>query len=343
MIKQIAILGAGSWGTALAVALAAKGHSVRLWARRAEQLAEIAEKRENRRYLPGVALAENILAEAVLEKALEKAEIVLYAVPAQSFRPVFEDTLKFLGPDTVLVNVAKGIEQGTLLRLSEIVFQQLPDARYVVLSGPSHAEEVGKGLPTTLVAAARERKLAETVQETFMSDTLRIYTNTDLVGVELGGALKNIIALGAGISDGMGYGDNAKAAMMTRGLTEIARLGIALGAEESTFFGLTGIGDLIVTCTSLHSRNRRCGMLIGQGHTPAEASKTVGMVVEGMYTTEAAYELARTKGIQMPITEHIYEVIQGRMDAREAVRRLMTRKKKHEREEELIQQTEEIK
>lgn len=343
MTKEIAVLGAGSWGTALAVALAAKGHNARIWARDGERLAEMAADRENKRYLPGIHLTENIRMEKSLEKAAAGAEVLLYAVPAQSFRGVFQRTLPFLKPDTILVNVAKGIERGSLLRLSEIVFDQLPDARYVVLSGPSHAEEVGKGLPTTLVAAARDRMLAEIVQDTFMSDCLRIYTNTDIVGVELGGALKNIIALGAGISDGMGYGDNAKAAMMTRGLTEMARLGLASGAEEGTFFGLTGIGDLIVTCTSMHSRNRRCGILIGQGFTPEEASEKVGMVVEGMFTTEAAYELAKARGIQMPITEHIYEVIQGRMDAREAVRRLMTREKKHEREEEFIQQTEEFK
>lgn len=336
MTKEIAVLGAGSWGTALASTLAAQNYHVRIWARDSEQIAEMKAERENRRYLPGVRLTENVYPEADLEKALDRAEIFLYAVPAQGFRQVFEQTLPYLRPEAILVNAAKGIERGSLLRLSEIVFQSRPEARYVVLSGPSHAEEVGKGLPTTLVAAAGERLLAEEIQDLLMSGSLRIYTSTDIVGVELGGALKNIIALGAGISDGMGYGDNAKAAMMTRGLTEMARLGIASGAQEATFFGLAGIGDLIVTCTSMHSRNRRCGILIGQGLSPAEASAKVGMVVEGMFTTEAAYELARAKGIQMPITEHIYEVIQGRMDAREAVKRLMTRKKKHEREEEFI-------
>ena len=209
----------------------------------------------------------------------------------------------------VLVNVAKGIEQKSLKRLSEIAYEKLPNARYVVLSGPSHAEEVGRLMPTTLVAASEEKELAEYIQDVFMSDRLRIYTNSDVTGVELGGALKNIIALGAGISDGMGYGDNAKAALMTRGITEIARLGVQLGASLSTFSGLTGIGDLIVTCTSMHSRNRRCGIMIGEGMKPSEAVKKVGMVVEGIYTTEAAYELAQKVGVEMPITEQIYHVI----------------------------------
>jgi glycerol-3-phosphate dehydrogenase (NAD(P)+) len=233
----------------------------------------------------------------------------------------------------VLVNVAKGIEQKTLKRLSEIALEKLPNAKYVVLSGPSHAEEVGRGMPTTLVSASEELEIAEYIQDVFMSDRLRIYTNSDVAGVELGGALKNIIALGAGISDGMGYGDNAKAALMTRGITEIARLGVKLGANLSTFSGLTGIGDLIVTCTSMHSRNRRCGIMIGEGMKPSEAVKKVGMVVEGIYTAEAAYELARQVGVEMPITEQIYHVINETTDAREAVTSLMTRQRKHETEE----------
>jgi glycerol-3-phosphate dehydrogenase (NAD(P)+) len=220
-----------------------------------------------------------------------------------------------------------------LKRLSEIAYEKLPNARYVVLSGPSHAEEVGRAMPTTLVSASDEIDLAEYIQDVFMSERLRIYTNSDVIGVELGGALKNIIALGAGIGDGMGFGDNAKAALMTRGITEIARLGVKLGANLSTFSGLTGIGDLIVTCTSMHSRNRRCGIMIGEGMDPAEATKKVGMVVEGIYTTEAAYELAQRTGVEMPITEQIYHVINGTIDAREAVMSLRTRQKKHETEE----------
>ena len=205
--------------------------------------------------------------------------------------------------------------------------------KYVVLSGPSHAEEVGKLMPTTIVAAAEDLELAEFVQDIFMTEALRIYTNTDVVGVELGGALKNIIALGAGVSDGMGFGDNAKAALMTRGMTEMSRLGVALGAKEETFAGLTGMGDLIVTCTSMHSRNRRCGIMIGEGMTPQDAVAHVGMVVEGMFTAEAAYELAKKVGVEMPITEAIYGVINGTVNAREAVIALMTRQRKHEKED----------
>jgi len=237
------------------------------------------------------------------------------------------------------VNVAKGIEQGSLLRLSEVAAQVLPEGAvngYVVVSGPSHAEEVGRAQPTTLVAAAADRDLAEMIQDVLMSDRLRIYTSTDILGVEFGGALKNIIALGAGISDGLGFGDNTKAAMMTRGLAEISRLGVALGAREDTFYGLAGIGDLIVTCTSMHSRNRRCGIMIGEGLAPSEAIEKVGMVVEGVYTAEAAYALAQRAGVSMPITEHIYAVLHGRVNARDAVESLMTRSKKHERAEEIV-------
>ncbi len=241
--------------------------------------------------------------------------------------------MPYLKPEMVAVNVAKGIEQKTLLRMSQIAKEMLPELRYVVLSGPSHAEEVGRLMPTTVAVAAEELALAEYVQDIFMTDTFRVYTNTDVAGVEFGGALKNIIALGAGISDGMGYGDNAKAALMTRGMTEMSRLGVALGAQEGTFAGLSGMGDLIVTCTSMHSRNRRCGILIGQGVSPEAATKQVGMVVEGMFTAEAAWQLSRKAGVEMPITEAIYNVINGNIDAKKAVSALMTRRRKHEMED----------
>ena len=230
----------------------------------------------------------------------------------------------------IVVNVAKGIEQKTLLTMSQIVKEIEPKTRYVVLSGPSHAEEVGMELPTTVAVASESIKDAEYIQDVFMTDRFRVYTNHDVIGVELGGALKNIIALGAGISDGMGFGDNAKAAMMTRGIAEISRLGVKLGAEVLTFAGLAGIGDLIVTCTSIHSRNRRCGIMIGEGMKPSLATEKVGMVVEGMYTTEAAYQLAKKVGIEMPITECIYNVINEKISAKEAVDVLMGREKKHE-------------
>ena len=333
MSEKIAVIGAGSWGTALSISLSGNGHTVKIWDLDKEHLKELSDNRENVRYLPEVKFPDALQISYTVEDAIEGADVVLFSVPAQHFRSALSGAVPYLKPEMVLVNVAKGIEQKSLKRLSEIAFETLPDARYVVLSGPSHAEEVGRGLPTTLVSASDEQELAEYIQDVFMSDRLRIYTNSDVTGVELGGALKNIIALGAGISDGMGYGDNAKAAMMTRGITEIARLGVKLGADLSTFSGLTGIGDLIVTCTSMHSRNRRCGIMIGEGMKPSEATKKVGMVVEGMYTTEAAFELARQMGVEMPITEQIYQVITEKIDAREAVKSLMSRQRKHETEE----------
>lgn len=333
MSEKIAVIGAGSWGTALSVSLSGNGHTVKIWDVNQEHLKELSENRENKRYLPEVELPDSLQISYTVEEAIEGADIVLFSAPAQHFRSALDGALPYLKPEMVLVNVAKGIEQKSLKRLSEIAFNKLPNARYAVLSGPSHAEEVGRAMPTTLVSASEELEVAEYIQDVFMSDHLRIYTNSDVIGVELGGALKNIIALGAGISDGMGYGDNAKAALMTRGITEIARLGVKLGADLSTFSGLTGIGDLIVTCTSMHSRNRRCGILIGEGMKPSEATEKVGMVVEGMYTTEAAYELAKQVGVEMPITEQIYHVINETTDAREAVMSLMTRQRKHETEE----------
>lgn len=334
--KKIAVIGAGSWGTALAVSLSAKGHTVNLWEINEEHLQNLNKDRENKRFLPEVRFPEKLQVAFSREEAIKDADIVLFSVPAQHFRSAFEGALPLLKPEMVIVNVAKGIEQKSLKRLSEIAFGLLPEAKYVVLSGPSHAEEVGKALPTTVVSASKDPTLAEYIQDVFMTENFRVYTNTDVIGVELGGALKNIIALGAGISDGMGYGDNAKAAMMTRGITEMARLGVALGAELSTFSGLAGIGDLIVTCTSMHSRNRRCGIMIGEGLKPSEATKAVGMVVEGMFTTEAAYQLAKTVNVEMPITEQIYRVINEEIDAREAVKNLMTRQKKHEMEDVLV-------
>lgn len=330
MSRKIAVMGAGSWGTAIAMALAENGHEVRLWGRDKAMMADIQACRENKKYLPDLVLAGNISCTSDEAAAIEGAEAVVYVVPAQSFRTTFERTSPLLGPDVPVINCAKGIETGSLKRISEIAGEIKPGHPFAVLSGPSHAEEVGRKLPTTLVAASSDPELAEYVQDIFMSEYLRVYTNEDVAGVELGGALKNIIALGAGISDGMGYGDNAKAALMTRAITEISRLGIKLGAERSTFMGLAGIGDLIVTCTSMHSRNRRCGIMIGEGIPPAEATERVGMVVEGMYTTEAAYELACRNGVEMPITEQLYNMIKGRVSGPDAVRSLMLRKKKHE-------------
>lgn len=333
MDRKIAVLGAGSWGTALAVTLSAKGHKVRMWDIDTAHADSMREKRENIKYLPDVKFNDNLCIAHDVEEAMHGADIVLFSAPSQHFRSALDRALPYLKKEMVMVNVAKGIEQKSLLRMSEIAFDKVPDAKYVVISGPSHAEEVGRFMPTTVVAASKDKELAEYIQDEFMTDRFRIYTGSDIVGVELGGALKNIIALGAGISDGMGFGDNAKAAMMTRGIKEMARLGVKLGGQAETFSGLSGIGDVIVTCTSIHSRNRRCGMMIGEGVKPSEATKRVGMVVEGMYTTEAAYELAQKNNVEMPLTEQIYRVINEEIDPRDAVTTLMTRQKKHEIEE----------
>ncbi|NLD11610.1 MAG: NAD(P)H-dependent glycerol-3-phosphate dehydrogenase [Clostridiales bacterium] len=329
-MKKIGVIGAGSWGTALAITLSNKGHQVKICDVDQAHIAQMKEHRENVKYLPGIKFNDNLTVVDSTEEALKGADIALFSAPAQHFRSAFESAIPFLDDDMVVVNVAKGIEQHTLMRMSEIAYILRPDVKYVVLSGPSHAEEVGRFLPTTVAVASRDIKLAEYIQEVFMTERFRVYTNEDVCGVELGGALKNIIALGAGISDGIGFGDNAKAALMTRGITEMSRLGVKLGANIETFSGLAGVGDLIVTCTSMHSRNRRCGIMIGEGMKPSEATKKVGMVVEGMFTTEAAYELAKQVGVEMPITEVIYDCINDRIDAREAVELLMGRDKKNE-------------
>ena len=332
-MSRIGIIGAGSWGTALATVLAEKGHNVTIWLRDRKQAEDIQRNRENKKYLPGIRLSDNIKVTEDKKEAASNAEALLFSIPAQSFREVFEEIMAFAEKDVIVINAAKGIEKGSLLRLSQVaeeIVSGISD-RYAVISGPSHAEEVGKRLPTTVAITSVNEYVAAIVQDLFFTDRFRTYIQDDVMGVELGGALKNIIALGAGISDGMGFGDNAKAALMTRGLAEIARLGIALGAKSDTFLGLTGVGDLIVTCTSMHSRNRRCGILIGQGKTPKEAADEIGMIVESISTTAAAYGLAKANGVEMPITEKIYEVINGMTDAASAVEMLMGRERKHEK------------
>ena len=329
-MKKVGVIGAGSWGTALAITLSGKGHQVKIWDVNPEHLQELASNRENVRYLPDIKFNDNLQIADTIEDAITGADMVLFSAPAQFFRGALDSAMPYLKPEMILVNVAKGIEQKTLKRMSEIAAEKLPDAKYVVLSGPSHAEEVGRQMPTTVAVASKDLKLAEEVQEIFMTERFRVYTTEDVVGVELGGSLKNIIALGAGISDGMGFGDNAKAALMTRGLAETKRLGVKLGADPATFAGLTGVGDLIVTCTSMHSRNRRCGIMIGEGMDPKEATAKVGMVVEGMFTTESAYDLAVREGVDMPITTALYNVINGKISARDALELLMGREKRHE-------------
>jgi glycerol-3-phosphate dehydrogenase (NAD(P)+) len=329
-MNRIGVIGAGSWGTALAVTLSGKGHSVRIWDIDRTHIEELRLNRENRRYLPGVKFPDGLVPADTVEEALDGADTVLFSAPAQHFRSALESAAPYINRDMIIVNVAKGIEQKSLMRMSEIAKEMGQYEKYAVLSGPSHAEEVGRAMPTTVVATSENHDVAVAVQDMFSTDFLRVYTGTDVTGVELGGALKNIIALGAGISDGLGFGDNAKAAMMTRGIAEMKRLGVKMGADVNTFAGLTGIGDLIVTCTSMHSRNRRCGIMIGEGMAPDEAVKNVGMVVEGMFTAEAAYELADRLGVEMPITNEIYKLIKGQITGKEAVMNLMGRDKKPE-------------
>ena len=330
MKNKITVIGAGSFGTSLAIMLSDKGHDVSIWGRKKSQLALMEETRENPHYLPGIMLPENLKINDDMKASLKDAEIVVFAVPAQSFRSVFQEASSYMRETVSVVNVAKGIEKSSLLRMSQVAEEINENVRYAVLSGPSHAEEIAKKLPTTVAVSSKDKALALSIQETFNTERFRVYTNDDMIGVELGGALKNIIALGAGISDGMGFGDNAKAAMMTRGLVEMCRLGVALGADVNTFSGLTGLGDLIVTCTSMHSRNRRCGILMGQGFSASEAIGKVGMVVEGISTAEAAEALAGKNRVEMPITESICSLIREETNPKEAVELLMGRKTKNE-------------
>lgn len=329
-MKKITVIGAGSFGTSLAILLTNKGYDVSIWGRKKSQLALMRETRENPHYLPKVKLPESLKIVDDMDDALKGADMLVFSVPAQNFRGVLETAKAFMTGKEIVVNVAKGIEKGTLMRLSEVAKEVIPNICYVALSGPSHAEEVARLLPTTVAVSCEDKAVALEVQEIFNTDRFRVYTNDDLVGVELGGSLKNIIALGAGISDGMGFGDNAKAAMMTRGITEMIRLGTAMGSKSETFSGLTGLGDLIVTCTSMHSRNRRCGILIGQGMSVNDAVDEIGMVVEGLATAEAAGALAEKYNIEMPITQSICDLIYGRTNAVDAVNALMGRKTKNE-------------
>ncbi len=329
---RIAVIGAGSWGTALGALLANQGEQVVLWTRDLEQAASIRETRHNNKYLKDLILPDSITVTTHLREAVTGADVLLMAVASQSVREVLKNMGQWTNANQVVVNVSKGIEMNSLKRISEIVTEYMPLNDYCVLSGPSHAEEVAKGMPTTLVSACKSRRIAEMVQDTFSTGALRVYTNPDVAGVELAGSLKNIIAIGAGISDGLGYGDNAKAALITRGITEITRLGLVLGAKTETFAGLAGIGDLIVTCTSAHSRNRRFGMLVGEGMPVPQALEAVGMVVEGFFTTRSAYDLAQRHTIEMPITTELFRILHQGMDAREAVNNLMLRSLKHESE-----------
>ena len=327
---KVAVIGSGAWGTALAIRLHKNGHEVTMWTFEKELISEMESTRRNPR-LPVAELPQG-LAISPDYACASGCKMVVIASPSAPMRSVCRGVAPYLDEDAVLVSVTKGLEQGTQLRMSEIVAQET-GKQVVALTGPSHAEEVAIDIPTGLLAACADQALAEFVQDAFMSDTLRVYTSPDAVGAELGAALKNVIALCAGVSDGMGYGDNTKAMLMTRGLTEVSRLGISLGAKKETFAGLAGVGDLIVTCTSMHSRNRRAGILIGQGKDPQTAMKEVGAVVEGYYAAKSAWELGQRQGIDMPITEAAYKLLYEGMPVDEAFRTLLQRQRKTEIED----------
>jgi glycerol-3-phosphate dehydrogenase (NAD(P)+) len=327
---KAAVVGSGAWGTALAIRLCKNGHDVTMWTFEKDLIPQMENERLNIR-LPGATLPEGLKISSDYA-CVKGCKLVVMASPSFPIRSVCRGVAPYLDEDAVLVSVTKGIEKGTLLRMSEVVAQET-NRPVVVLTGPSHAEEVALDVPTGCLAACEDKALAELVQDAFMSEAFRIYTSPDAAGAELGAALKNVIALCAGVTDGLGCGDNTKAMLMTRGLTEMARLGISLGANKDTFAGLAGVGDLIVTCTSMHSRNRRAGILIGQGKSVDEAMKEVGAVVEGYYAAESAYELGKQQGVEMPITTAAYQVLYEGRSAAEAIRELLSRRKKAEQED----------
>ena len=329
-MASIGVIGAGSWGTALAYLLYQNGHDVTLWSIVEAEVELLTTKRENPDKLPGVKLPDSMVITSDLQEAVSGKDVLVLAVPSLFVRSTACKMKEYVGKGQIIVNVAKGIEDGTLHTLSQVIGSELPQAEIAVMSGPSHAEEVGQGIPTTIVVGARNRETAEYLQNIFMSNVFRVYTSPDVLGVVLGGALKNVVALAAGIADGLGYGDNTKAALITRGITEIARLGMAMGGKLETFSGLSGIGDLIVTCASMHSRNRRAGILIGKGYSYEEAMKEVNMVVEGVYSAKAAIGLAEKYQVQIPIIEQVNEVLFHGKKADEAVKDLMLRDKKLE-------------
>ena len=328
-MKKIAFIGGGSFGTSLAVLLAKKGNDIAIFDRSVDVVNDINNNKRNSKYLKELIIPSNIRATDDMQEAIKESNYVILALPSHVIREVANKIKNIIDPKVIVICIAKGIEEGTGKRLSEILDEEL-DNPIVMLSGPSHAEEVSRGLATTIVVTSKNMEYANEIQELFMTSDFRVYTSDDIVGVEIGGAVKNIIALAAGIGDGLGYGDNGKAALMTRGMKEISEIGIALGGKEKTFYGLTGMGDLIVTCTSMHSRNRRAGILIGQGISVEEALKEVGMIVEGVITCKAFYELKEKIGVSMPITDALYQILFNNKDAKEAAIELMNRDKKSE-------------
>lgn len=329
---NISVLGAGSWGIALTVLLAHNGHKVSVWSIDENEIKMLKEHREHVTKLPGIKIDESVTFTTDAEESVKGAEIIVMSVPS----PFVRNTAKTIAPyvnKPIIVNVSKGIEEDTLMVLTDVILSEIPGAKIGVLSGPSHAEEVGKLLPTTIVAGATDKDTALLIQDTFMCDVFRVYTSPDVIGIELGGALKNVIALAAGVADGLGCGDNAMAAIITRGISEITRLGVAMGGRSETFAGLSGIGDLIVTCASKHSRNRRAGVLMGQGKSYKEAMEEVHMVVEGVYSAKAAFRLSKKYGIEMPLIEMVNRVLFEDLDTTEAMNQLLTRTRTSESHE----------
>ena len=342
-MANIGMIGAGSWGTALAYALAQNGHRVCVWSALEDEVEMLTKYHEQKVKLPGVLLPAHVTATTRLDIAIFGMDLIVLAVPSPFTRSTAQRMAPYIHEEyerrrgeqpspkrPLIVSVAKGLEEDSLMTLSQIIEEEIPEAEVAVLCGPTHAEEVGRGLPTAIVAGARREETARYVQDVFMSNVLRVYTSPDISGMQIGAAIKNVVALAAGIADGLGYGDNTKAALITRGIAEITRLGVAAGGQAETFAGLTGIGDLIVTCASMHSRNRRAGILIGQGRTPDEAMKEVSQVVEGVFSARAAKQLAEKYGVETPIIDQVCEVLFEGKDPAEAVQTLMMRDKKTE-------------
>ncbi len=329
-MANVSVLGAGSWGLGLALLLNNNGHNVTVWSVLNDEVVMLQTEREHKRCLPGVRIPDSITISGDTANVINNADVLVLAVASPYTRSTAKLIAPFVKEGQIIVNVAKGVEEHTLLTLCQIVEEEIPQAKVAVLSGPSHAEEVSRGIPTTCVIGAHEKNTAEYLQNIFMSDVFRVYTSPDMLGICIGGALKNVIALAAGIADGLGYGDNTKAALITRGNAEITRLGVAMGANPHTFSGLSGIGDLIVTCASMHSRNRRAGILIGKGYTKDQAMEEVQMVVEGVFSAKAALELSKKYNIEMPIVEQVNKVLFEDKPAAEAVKELMLRDKKIE-------------
>lgn len=330
-MAKVSILGSGGWGTAIAVMLAKYGHQVKLWSFFKEESEELKKNRENRRFLPNIKIDDSIHLTSDIKECSD-ADIIVMASPSHAVRNTAKILADVAKDNQIILNIAKGIEEDTYKTMSEVIRDEVPNCKIAVMSGPSHAEEVSRGIPTTNAVASEDMTVAEYIQDVFMNPNFRVYTNSDVKGVELGGSLKNVIALCCGIIDGMGLGDNTKAALMTRGLVEMKRLGESMGARAETFNGLSGVGDLIVTCTSMHSRNRRAGILIGQGKTLNEAQDEVQMVVEGVKTCRAAKELADKMGVEMPIVSEAYKILFEGEDVYNALNNLMGRMKKNESE-----------